>query len=249
MLGKDQLYEVGCRSCGYKNCSEFVTDVAKGLARPEMCQNFSKTNKQNYINKINIANANLEETKKNLEELEIKLQKEHKDVKVMATLTKAIIEKIPSAVIVVDDKLKILQSNQKFIELLGQDAKEIDEVVPGLIGADIKTLLPSQIYNFFSFVLNKDETIDNKDVEIDDKLITVSIFPIEKGKTIGAVFKNLYQSEVRKEEVMYRINDVIEKNLGMVQQIGFLLGEGASETERMLNSIINSFEKEDKEEK
>jgi hypothetical protein len=110
-------------------------------------------------------------------------------------------------------------------------------------------LLPSQIYNFFSFVLNKDETIDNKDVEIDDKLITVSIFPIEKGKTIGAVFKNLYQSEVRKEEVMYRINDVIEKNLGMVQQIGFLLGEGASETERMLNSIINSFEKEDKEEK
>lgn len=75
LLGKDQLYEVGCRSCGYKNCSEFVTDVAKGLARPEMCQNFSKTNKQNYINKINIANANLEETKKNLEELEIKLQK------------------------------------------------------------------------------------------------------------------------------------------------------------------------------
>jgi len=249
LLGKDQLYEVGCRSCGYNNCSDFVTDVAKGLARPEMCQNFSKTNKQDYINKINIANANLEETKKNLEELESKLQKEHKDVKGLAILTKAIMEKIPSAVIVVDDKLKILQSNQKFIELIGQEAKEIDEVVPGLIGADIKTLLPSQVHNFFSFVLNKDEAIDNKDVEIDDKLITLSIFPIEKGKTIGAVFKNLYQSEVRKEEVMYRINDVIEKNLGMVQQIGFLLGEGASETERMLNSIINSFEKEDKEEK
>jgi hypothetical protein len=36
---------------------------------------------------------------------------------------------------------------------------------------------------------------------------------------------------------------VIEKNLGMVQKIGFLLGEGASETEQMLNSIIESYRK------
>jgi hypothetical protein len=36
---------------------------------------------------------------------------------------------------------------------------------------------------------------------------------------------------------------VIEKNLEMVQKIGFLLGEGASETEKMLNSIIASYTK------
>jgi hypothetical protein len=36
---------------------------------------------------------------------------------------------------------------------------------------------------------------------------------------------------------------VIDKNLEMVQKIGFLLGEGASETEQMLNSIIESYRK------
>ena len=38
-----------------------------------------------------------------------------------------------------------------------------------------------------------------------------------------------------------RLSEVIDKNLGLAQQIGFILGEGTSETERMLNSIIESY--------
>ena len=44
------------------------------------------------------------------------------------------------------------------------------------------------------------------------------------------------------------IQDVIDKNLAMVQKIGFLLGEGASETEQMLNSIIELYKMSKKEE-
>ena len=51
----------------------------------------------------------------------------------------------------------------------------------------------------------------------------------------------MYSPEVRKEEVMKRVTEVIDKNLSLVQQIGFLLGEGASETEKMLNSIIEFY--------
>ena len=246
LIGKEKYTEIGCKSCGYTNCYEFASDVAKDLVKPEMCITFTLKNRQDFINKITAANTKLAETRRALEESEAKLRKEHEDVKESMTLIRAIMEKIPSGVVIVDQNLRILQSNQKFIDLIGPDAKEINEIVPGLIGADIKTLLPVQIYNFFSFVLTKSEAVDNKDIEISDKLVTLSVFPIQNGKIIGAVFKNLYQSEVRKEEVISRINDVIEKNLGMVQQIGFLLGEGASETERMLNSIINSFENEAK---
>jgi len=46
---------------------------------------------------------------------------------------------------------------------------------------------------------------------------------------------------VQGEEVIARVSEVIDKNLEMVQKIGFLLGEGASETEQMLNSIIESY--------
>ncbi len=51
----------------------------------------------------------------------------------------------------------------------------------------------------------------------------------------------MYAPEVRKEEVIKRITEAVDINLAMVQKIGFLLGEGASETEQMLNSIIKAF--------
>jgi hypothetical protein len=100
------------------------------------------------------------------------------------------------------------------------------------------------LFTFTCASFGQDEAVENKDVEFNNKLINISVFPIKKDLIIGAVFKDLYQPEVRKDEVIGRINDVIEKNLSMVQQIGFLLGEGASETEKMLNSIVNSFEKD-----
>ena len=45
-----------------------------------------------------------------------------------------------TGVVVVDEKIKILLSNQSFINLLGSDA-EVAEVIPGLVGADLKLWL------------------------------------------------------------------------------------------------------------
>ena len=245
LLGKKPYSDVGCRSCGYESCYEFATDVAKGLMKPEMCISFTLKNRQEFINKLTSANAKLAEAQHALEESELNIRKEHEDAKESISVTRAILGKIPSGVVIVDNNLKIIQSNQKFIDLIGQDAKEINEIIPGLIGADIKSLLPHNIYNVFSYVTTKNEEIDNRDFDFNNKLISLTAFPVKRDKIFGAVFRDMYQPEVQKDEIIERINDVIEKNLAMVQQIGFLLGEGASETERMLNSIISSFEKSD----
>ncbi len=83
----------------------------------------------------------------------------------------------------------------------------------------------------------------SRDVHYEEKMLNISIFPIRQNKIAGAIIRDLYSPEVRREEVINRVSDVIDKNLEMVQKIGFLLGEGASETERMLNSIIDSYTK------
>ena len=54
------------------------------------------------------------------------------------------LEKLPTGVVIVDNYLKILHSNQSFINIIGEDAKAISDVIPGLAGADIKTLNPVQ---------------------------------------------------------------------------------------------------------
>ncbi len=89
----------------------------------------------------------------------------------------------------------------------------------------------------------------SRDVHFEDKFLNISIFTIKKNKIVGAIVRDMFLPEVQKEEVIRRVTEVIDKNLEMVQQIGFLLGEGASETEHMLNSIIEFHKTSRKEEK
>jgi hypothetical protein len=51
----------------------------------------------------------------------------------------------------------------------------------------------------------------------------------------------MYTPEVKKEQVVTRLSEVIDENFDMVQKIAYLLGEGAAKTEQMLNSVIDSY--------
>jgi iron only hydrogenase large subunit-like protein len=242
IIGKENPdEEINCGACGYMSCHEFASTVAKGLAVPEMCHTFNLRNKQEYIETLRQTNRKLAETKKALKESE-ELARREKDVAQSASdMMNNMLEKLPTGVVIVDQNLKILHSNQSFINIIGEDAIAISDIIPGLAGADIRTLIPYNIYNMFTFVIKEDEPVVSKDVHLEDRMLNISIFPIKKNKMCGAIIRDLHSPEVQAEEVTNRVAEVIEKNLEMVQKIGFLLGEGASETEQMLNSIIESY--------
>jgi Na+-translocating ferredoxin:NAD+ oxidoreductase RNF subunit RnfB len=242
IIGKDNPdEEINCGACGYLSCRDFASTVAKGLAVPEMCHTYNLRNKQEYIETLRQTNRKFAETKKALKESEELARKEKEIAQSASDMMNNMLEKLPSGVVIVDNYLKILHSNLSFINIIGDDAKAIADVIPGLAGADLKTLIPFNVYNMFTFVLKEDEPVVSKDVHFEDKMLNISIFPIKKNKMCGAIIRDLYSPEVQGEEVTNRVTEVIEKNLEMVQKIGFLLGEGASETEQMLNSIIESY--------
>ncbi len=242
VIGKnDPDEEVNCGACGYVSCRDFASTVAKGLAIPEMCHTFNLRNKQEYIETLRQTNRKLAETKEALKDSEELARREKEIAQSTSDMMNNMLEKLPSGVVIVDNNLKILHSNQSFITLIGEDAQAISDVIPGLAGADIKTLVPFTIYNMFTFVIKENQSVVSKDIHLEDKMLNISIFPIKKNKMCGAIIRDLYSPEVQGEEVMIRLNEVIENHLDMVQKIGFLLGEGASETEQMLNSIIESY--------
>jgi iron only hydrogenase large subunit-like protein len=242
IIGKDSPdEEINCGACGYMSCREFAATVAKGLAIPEMCHTFNLKNKQEYIETLRQTNRKLAETKQALKESEELAQHEKELAQNTSDMMNNMLEKLPTGVVIVDNHLKVLHSNQSFINIIGEEATAISDVIPGLTGADIKTLVPFTLYNMFTFVLKEDEPVVSKDVHFEDKMLNVSIFPIKKNRMCGAIIRDLYSPEVQREEVINRVSEVIDKNLEMVQKIGFLLGEGASETEQMLNSIIESY--------
>jgi len=242
IIGKDNRSEqLNCNACGYGSCREFAATVAKGLAVPEMCHTYNLRNKQEYIETLRQTNKKLSETKKALKESEEQAMREKDAAQDASDTMNSMLNKLPNGVVIVDNELKILQSNARFLEIIGEDAKAIAEIIPGLRGADLKTLLPFNVYNIFSFVLRENESVISRDVQLEDRMFNISIFPIRQNRIAGAVIRDLFSPEVQREEVITRVSDVIDKNLEMVQKIGFLLGEGASETEKMLNSIVESF--------
>jgi iron only hydrogenase large subunit-like protein len=242
IIGKERSSEeINCNACGYGSCHDFATTVAKGLAVPEMCHTYNLRNKQEYIETLRQTNKKLSETKKALKESEEQAMREKDTAQDASETMNSMLNKLPNGVVIVDNELKILHSNERFLEIIGEDAKAIAEIIPGLRGADLKTLLPFNVYNIFSFVLRENESVISRDVQLEDRMFNVSIFPIRQNRIAGAVIRDLFSPEVQREEVITRVSDVIDKNLDMVQKIGFLLGEGASETEKMLNSILESF--------
>lgn len=233
--------DLGCNACGYDSCREFSIAVSKGLAKTEMCLTYTLKNRHEYIKSLRSTNEKLAQTQKALQESEQVALKEKEAAQEASDIINNMLHKLNAGIVIIDKNLKIILSNNSFINMLGEEAKSINEVIPQLVGADLKTLIPFNIYNLFNNVFSTNENILNRDIYIEDRFLNLSIFVIRKDKIVGAVFRDMYSPEVRKEEVIKRVNDVIDKNLEMVQKIGFLLGEGASETEQMLNSIVELY--------
>lgn len=247
LLGKDgnEAYPM-CGSCGYRSCHDFAKAVSQGLTRTDMCLDFSIKNKEKYINTLRETNKRLksELDTKNEELKELKTEFDLWSDKM--DISRYIMYQIPSGVVFVDDKLKILSANRSFIEILGDEAREIDEIIPGLRGADLKTMVPVQFYKLFQNVIASGENIVSRDVKVDDSILNLSVFSIRENKVIGGIVRDMFSPEVLNEQIINRVTEVIDQNLKMVQQIGFLLGEGASKTEAMLNSIIQVHQKKKK---
>jgi hypothetical protein len=64
---------------------------------------------------------------------------------------------------------------------------------------------------------------------------------VELGSIVGGVLQDITEPAVQREQIIQQAQDVIRKNVTTVQQIAFLLGENAAETEMMLNSLSSSF--------
>ncbi|MGC8802194.1 MAG: [Fe-Fe] hydrogenase large subunit C-terminal domain-containing protein [Bacteroidales bacterium] len=237
--------EVDCRACGYDSCRDFAIAVAQGITTPDMCITFSFQNQRNYTHALKVTNEKLARMQEALLESEKKMRMEQEMAREASEMLNAMFQKLRAGIVIFDQHLKIIRSNQNFVSILGEEASQINEIVPGLVGANLRTLLPKEFIPLASYVLEHNEEILNKDISSGDGFLNISIFPIKSKKIAGAILRDPYQPDVRKDEIINRLNEVINRHLDRVQQIGYLLGEGAAETERMLNAIIQTFKSKD----
>lgn len=148
-----------------------------------------------------------------------------------------LMQKMPYAVVLVNDLLEIQESNKLFASLLGEDIELAFEHTPGLTDYNLAKILPE--YKHFNTLLKSGSEIIEKDLKLNGRNVHLSIFTIQKHKLVCGIIHAFNSPEILKTEIQSRSKLVIKQNLKTVQKIALLLGENASQTEAMLNSLVN----------
>lgn len=151
------------------------------------------------------------------------------------------LHKINAGVIIVNDDMKVIDSNEYFAKLMGDETAELYETIPGLRGAEVKELIPETIYKMITNILSSGENKFERDIKYQNRRFHVLVVTIYKNRVIGVVIRDMSAPMLARDEIINRARKVNRKNIETVQKVAFLLGENAAQTEELLNSIIESY--------
>lgn len=151
----------------------------------------------------------------------------------------AIVKALPAGIVIVDGAFEIIECNKKFADIAGEEIALLYNEMPGLAGASLKKIFPYE--NFFMVVMDKDNEVLSRDIKHGKKLLKATFFSVEKNSTAGAIVQDMTDPSIKRDEVIDRARTIIRKNLATVQNIAYLLGENAAESETLLESIIDVY--------
>lgn len=154
----------------------------------------------------------------------------------------AMLRCMPSAVVIVDSNMEIVEANDSFEHMfLSEEMYDIfASRQNGLTGACIDRIVTFP--ELFKSALDSGKDIHQEHYAIADKVYDISIFTIEDNELVGAVISDVTKSEMDRSKIARKAREVITKNIATVQEIASLLGEHMVETELLLNSIAEGYD-------
>ncbi|MBS2097296.1 [Fe-Fe] hydrogenase large subunit C-terminal domain-containing protein [Carboxylicivirga linearis] len=156
-----------------------------------------------------------------------------------------LLQKIPSGVIVLDDAYQVVEMNAGCARILGEDIQLCYDANPGMRGAHIDKI--GSFGSLFKTALLTGKEYYEMPIIENGKQLQLSIFNVQKHKLVTGILQSVAQPEFQKDIIEKRTREVINKNMETVQKIALLLGENASYTDSLLNSILETQEKKDAE--
>jgi len=172
-----------------------------------------------------------------LKKTEKRLEKAQETMEVSSHM----LHKISAGIIMFDNNFKTIDSNESFAKLMGHEIEELYETIPGLIGADVKVLVPDVIYKMLSSIMSSGEDLLERDLEFQNKLLHVAVITLYKNRVVGAVIRDMSAPMLVRDEIINRAQRINKQNIETVQKIAYLMGENAAESEELLNSIIKTY--------
>ena len=172
-----------------------------------------------------------------LKRTEIRLKKAQESMEVSSHM----LHKINLGIVLIDQNHRVVDSNESFARLMGEESLELFETIPGLKGADVSVLVPEVIFKMLTSIMASGEDNLERDIKFQNRLLHISVVTLYPNKVVGAVIRDMSAPLLVRDEIINRAQRIKKQNIETVQKIAFLLGENAAETEELLNSIIESY--------
>lgn len=192
-----------------------------------------RDNKKNIVGIVGSINDITE-----LKRTELHLKKAQESMEVSSHM----MHKINVGILMMDDKFKVIDSNESFAKLMGDETIELFDTIPGLKGADVSSIVPEIIFKMLSSIMSSGEDLLERDITYQNKLLHVSVVTLYKNHVVGVVIRDMSAPVLVRDEIINRAHRINKQNIDTVQKIAQLLGENAAETEELLNSIIQSYQ-------
>lgn len=160
----------------------------------------------------------------------------------------AMLRCMPSATVMVNSDLKIVETNKAFLKMFCPELFETLGSNPeGLAGALIDRIVG--FAEVFKAALKTSQDIHKECYSYNNRLFDIIAFTIEKNELVGAIITDVTETYINREKIAHKAQEVITKNISIVQEIACLLGEHMVETELLLNSIAQGYDSDDQSEK
>ncbi|NCB08920.1 MAG: PAS domain S-box protein, partial [Bacteroidia bacterium] len=118
-----------------------------------------------------------------LKRTEFRLKKAQESMEVSSHM----LHKINLGIVLIDQNHRVVDSNESFARLMGEESMELFETIPGLKGADVGVLVPEVIYKMLTSIMASGEDILERDIKFQNRLLHVSVVTLYPNKVVGAV--------------------------------------------------------------
>jgi hypothetical protein len=148
----------------------------------------------------------------------------------------AMLRCMPSASVIADHNLNVLEANDAFLHMFCSDAYEYFAAHPNAL----KGIMLDKVVNFTDIIMSALKTGQDIRLEqfpVNDRIFDITAFTIEPNAVVGAIINEVTQSGADRREICRTAQDIRTKNISVVQNIAYLLGEHMVETEALLNTL------------
>lgn len=155
---------------------------------------------------------------------------------------KTLIHKLPTPAVALGANLKLLYANSSFVELLDYESRLTVDIAPNMQGAELRNIVSRPVYELIEGTHRSGEDVLRAQMSVPGGDYAISVFCIRRGELTIALVFNMNNPAVRTTQVVSQLTATIDRNMKMIQNIAFLLGEEVSENAKELSAVIKTLQ-------